>query len=112
VLCPKCKTVATVETTQSCVEQDKWIVKWECTNPLCHARAWERLYEAERIPVPAARGMVFSRNKGLKCEICSSYTDILHPHTVVGDKDYLCCGECKNNFEEAERLCDIRQMMR
>jgi hypothetical protein len=102
--CEKCQSDCTVEVTKSLIEGDIWIVKSECVNLACHARTWERVPEAERIPVPVSRGMMFSKNKGLKCEICDGYTDILHPHTIEGDKDYLLCGFCKANFDEAEGL--------
>lgn len=99
--CPKCGGEQEHELLPSKTE-GRWKLKYECKN--CHLRSWTMLDEGEKAPESASKGMMFSRNKALKCEICEQYTDILHPHHIEGDGDYLMCGTCKQTFSEAEGM--------
>jgi hypothetical protein len=106
VQCPKCACNTTCEVLPS-YSDGKWRVRYECINPNCHLRSWLMVEMGERvidIALEPSKGMVFSRSKNVKCEICEQLTDILHPHRIEGERDYLMCGACKEAFSEAEGL--------
>jgi hypothetical protein len=104
LLCQKCQSRCSVEITPSTMFEGQWRVRFECTAQNCHLRFYSFLTEGERVPEVSTSGVMFSRNRNLKCEICGERTDILHPHTLEGDKDYLVCESCKLTCEEAEGL--------